>query len=236
MRIAVHDAPAATGPEATASPLFDVPVAIVGSMLGQGRRRAFPAGAIVHRSDEVSDELFFLQTGLLKQALLTPGGSEKVVGLLKPGCIFGEALFIHHCPALSTVVAVEPSVVYSVPRARMERLLNARPLLWAEIARSLSFKVRLLTTQIWIMASDDSATKVRKVLYAFSDRENRSAPIRLTHQAVADLAGVHRVTASAAVAELRRRGIVESARGHVTVRDRDRLLAPGVARRKGAQQ
>ncbi len=210
--------------EATGSPLFNVPAAVLGSMLGQGRRRSYPAGGVVHRADEVSDEFFYLEAGLLKQVLLAPGGIEKAVGLVTSGCTFGEALFIHRCPALSTVIAVEPSVVYSIPRAKMERLLDAHPVLWAEIARSLSFKVRVLTTQLWIESSDDSATKIGKVLYVFSDSGTTSAPIRLTHQAVADLAGVHRVTASVVMGELRKSGVLESGRGHLVVKQRDRLL------------
>lgn len=210
--------------EATGSPLFNVPAAVLGSMLGQGRRRAYPAGAVVHRADEVSDEFFYLEAGLLKQVLQAPGGSEKALGLVTPGCTFGEALFVHRCPALSTVIAVEPSVVYSIPRAKMDLLLAAHPVLWAEIARSLSFKVRVLTTQLWIETSDDSATKIGKVLYVFSEAGATSAPIRLTHQAVADLAGVHRVTASVAMGELRKRGVLESSRGHLVVKQRDRLL------------
>ena len=223
--------------EATASPLFNVPAAVLGSMLGQGRRRSYPTGGVVHRADEISDEFFYLEEGLLKQVLQAPGGSEKALGLVTPGCTFGEALFIHRCPALSTVIAVEPSVVYSIPRAKMERLLDAHPLLWAEIARSLSFKVRVLTTQMWIETSDDSATKIGKVLYVFSDGGGASAPIRLTHQAVADLAGVHRVTASVVMGELRKRGVLESGRGHLVVKQRDRLLGVRpAAKRRGAEK
>lgn len=217
--------------EATASPLFNVPVSALGSLLGRGRRRSFPAGAMIRRQDEVSDELFYLHEGLLRQTLITTEGGEKVVGMVKPGCVFGEALFIHRCPALSNVVAVEPSIVYSFPRPVMEQLLATTPELWAQIARSLSFKVRVLTTQIWIMTSDHSTTRVRRALYALTEGVAPRAPIRLTQQEIADLAGVHRVTAATVLAELRRRGVIQTAPGTLIVKQRDRLLAADAARK-----
>ncbi len=226
------------GREAAASPLFDVPVTALAPYLSRAKRRAVPAGAAVRRQDELSDELFYLQAGLLRQTLITAEGAEKVVGMVKPGCVFGEALFIHGCPALSSVIAVEPSVVYAFPRPLMTRLFATVPDLWPQIARSLSFKVRVLTTQIWIMTSDHSTTRVRRALYALTEGVTARTPIGLTQQEIADLAGVHRVTATVVLADLRRRGVVQYTRGRLVVRQRERLLAadaPRKARRRRVQ-
>lgn len=211
--------------EATASLLFDVPVSTLGSLLAHARRRNVPAGGVVRRQDEISNELSYLDRGLLRQMLITPSGAERVIGMVKPGCVFGEALFIHGCPALSTVVAAERSVVYDFPRPVMQRLFATTPGLWAEIARSLSFKVRLLTTQMWIMTSERSTTRVRKALYALAERVPPGTALGLTQQEIADLAGVHRVTAATVLADLRRRGIVRAVRGQLIVKQRERLLA-----------
>jgi CRP-like cAMP-binding protein len=46
--------------------------------------------------------------------------------------------------------------------------------------------------------------------------ENRKRP----HQEIADLAGVHRVTVSRTITELRRQGVLDCHRGYMVVRDR----------------
>jgi CRP-like cAMP-binding protein len=71
----------------------------------------------------------------------------------------------------------------------MEELFDAHPDLLVDIARSLSFKIRLLISQIWIMASDDSESKIGKVLYLLSrDSRKQKMTIPMTHQALADIA------------------------------------------------
>ena len=217
--------PVVSESEATASPLFDIPADLLKSFLSRGRRREYPAGTVVFRPDEITEGVFYLREGLVKQVILTPGGIEKVIGLLKPGCLFGEALLLNRCPAQSTAVAVEDSIIYTFSRRTMEDLFHTHPELLLEIARSLSFKIRLLTSQIWIMASEDAKSKIGKVLYLLTrDSPEETPTIRLTHQALADLAGVHRVTVSDVLAALSRQGVVECKRGRLVVNKRDQLL------------
>jgi len=211
--------------EASGSPLFDVRVAGWESLLNWGRRREYPAGSIVYHANQIYQEIFYLHRGLVKQFILTVNGVEKVIGLIKPGNLVGEALFFHRCPAQCTVVALEDSVIYAFSRHTMEHLFRAHPNLLLEIIRSLSYKTRLLTTQIGIMASGDAETKVGKVLYLLAQRSQEENPvIRLTHQALADLAGVHRVTASNVLARLKKEGVLEFRRGCLVVKKPNQLL------------
>ncbi|MEK7862870.1 MAG: cyclic nucleotide-binding domain-containing protein, partial [Chloroflexota bacterium] len=81
---AVESELANVGREAAASPLFEVPVPALAPFLSRAKRRAVPAGAAIRRQDELSDELFYLHSGLLRQTLITADGAEKVVGMVKP--------------------------------------------------------------------------------------------------------------------------------------------------------
>jgi CRP-like cAMP-binding protein len=217
--------PALSEQEATASPLFNMRADLLASFLNRGHRRSYPAGTAIYRADETPDELFYLHQGQVKQFILTPNGVEKVIGWANPGCLFGEALFLNRCPAQTTAIAVEDSVVCAFSRGTMEHLFRTQPELLAEVARSLSFKVRLLTSQIWIMASNDSASRVGKVLYLLArERPEPNPTIHLTHQGLADLAGVHRVTVSDFLADLSRERVLECKRGRIVVKKPERLL------------
>ncbi len=210
--------------EATASPLFDIPAELLKPFLTRGRRREYLAGTVVYRTEEITDGLFYLREGLVKQFISTPSGIEKVIGLVKPDCLFGEALLLNRCPAQSTAVAVLDSTIYVFSRRTMQDLLRTHPDLLFEIARSLSFKIRLLTSQVWVMASEDSTAKIGKVLYLLTrDSPDATQTIHLTHQALADLAGVHRVTASNVLASMVKEGTIESRRGSIVIKQRDRL-------------
>jgi len=81
------------------------------------------------------------------------------------------------------------------------------------------------TTQIGIMAMGNAESKVGKVLYLLTQcsREKNSV-IRLTHQSLADLAGVHRVTVSNVLANLKKEGVVEFRRGYIVLKKPDWLF------------
>lgn len=208
-----------------ASPLFEVRAEVLQTLLDRGQRHAYSADTTVFGPDERPGKLFYLHQGLVRQHIVSARGVEKAIGLLRPGSFFGEALLLNECASQTSAVVVSDSVIYSFTRATMDELFRDHPELMLEVARSLSFKVQLLTSQIWIMASEESETKVGKVLYLLSrDRRERRPALYLTHQELADLAGVHRVTASTVLTGLTKEGVIECHRGRVLVKRRDRLL------------
>ncbi len=98
---------------------------------------------------------------------------------------------LNRYPAQSTAVAVTDSSIHIFSRRTMQDLFRAHPDLLLEIARSLSFKIRLLTSQVWVMASEDSTGKIGKVPYLLTRGSLEEMPvIHLTHQALADLSGI----------------------------------------------
>ncbi|MEM3470303.1 MAG: Crp/Fnr family transcriptional regulator [Thermoproteota archaeon] len=211
--------------EATGSPVFNIPVQSLKPFLNRGRRREYMAGTIIYNAGEVPDELYYLWQGLIKQFIITADGVEKTIGLGQPGCVFGEALLLNQCPSQCTAIAVRNSVVYAFPRPIIEELFQEHPEVLIDIAKSLSYKIRALTSQIWVMASDNSVSKVGKVLYLLTqDVKEKNPVIHLTHQALADMAGIHRVTTSTVLAKLSKEGILECKRGCLVIKRREHLL------------
>lgn len=199
-------------------------MAVLESLLSRGRPRHYPAGEVIYPAERVSSEMYYLFRGQVKQSILTTNGVEKTLGWVRPGCMFGEALFLTGCPSQASAVAVEDSLVYVFSRRTMEELFVQHPELLYEVARSLSYKVRLLTSHIWVMASEGAADRIGKLLYLLTRDSSDPAPtLQLTHQALADLASVHRVTASQALARMSKEGVLERRRGQITIRRRDLL-------------
>lgn len=211
--------------QASGSPMFDFEVTGWDDLLNQGQYREYAAGATIYRINENLGGIFYLKQGLIKQAIFTVKGVEKVIDIIKPGCLLGEALFFHNCPSQCTAVSLTDSVVYAFSRFTMEKLLSTHANLMVEIIKSLSFKTRLLTTQIELMASADARTKIGKLLYLLTkDSQRENQVISLTHQALADLVGIHRVTASNILSEFKKEGVIEFQRGNLVVKKAERLI------------
>jgi len=100
-------------------------------------------------------------------------------------------------------------------------MVTANPMNLSHFVRSMSLKIRMLETQIDLVASPDAQTKVCKILYLLvQQHSNDKIELDMSHQEIADLAGVHRVTVSRTITELRRQGVLDCHRGYMVVRDR----------------
>lgn len=211
--------------DANGSPLIDIQAENWKSVLDLGLRSDYPAGTVIYHADQIPNAIFYLHRGLVKQYILTENGGQKIIGLIKPANLIGEALYFHQSPSQCTAVTAENSIIYSFKRNTLDRLFQTHPRLLLDIARSLSFKARMQTTQIGIMAVGNAEIKVGKVLYLLTQCSGeKNSVVRLTHQALADLAGVHRVTVSNVLAKLKKEGVIEFRRGCIELKKSECLF------------
>lgn len=208
-------------PEPCGSPLFEPCNLDWETYLPFGNRNVLPKGSIVYHSNDKVDCLYYLKSGLLKQSFISSNGVEKVVGIIKAGNFFGEAIFFHGFPAICGSTAIKDSVVYSFTREKVEYMVTTNPIILSHFVRSMSLKIRMLATQIDLVSSPDAQTKVCKILYLLVQQHpNDQIKLEMSHQEIAELAGVHRVTVSRTIAELRRQGVLDYHRGYMSLRDR----------------
>jgi hypothetical protein len=91
---------------------------------GSTQRRSFEAGGVIVRKDEPSNELFFVEKGVL-DVVLEEGGM--VFDVLNPGAFFGEIGVLNSTPEkpvlrTATVVARVPATVVAVDGAAVRSL------------------------------------------------------------------------------------------------------------------
>lgn len=93
-------------------------------LLSVGERRPVPAGGVVIRQGVPTDDVFFLLEGRLAVRLSTRGGAERELARLGAGEIVGEMSFVDARPPSATVVALEDSTVFAIPRPRLTAKLE----------------------------------------------------------------------------------------------------------------
>lgn len=102
-------------------------------------------GDYVFRQGDVSDALFFVESGLLTVELEIPGGKTVRLKKLGPGSIFGEMGLYTHAQRSASVRANEPCVVRRLSKKRLRTLQQKLP----HLATSLdSFLVTMLSGRV----------------------------------------------------------------------------------------
>ena len=91
------------------------------------RRREYRAGEVIVLEGEAQPGLYFLDSGYVKVVKFAPSGREQTLRVLEPGDTFNEIGVFSRQPNPATAVALEPSVVWLIPREALTRLLREQP-------------------------------------------------------------------------------------------------------------
>jgi CRP-like cAMP-binding protein len=114
-----------------------------------------PRGTILFHRGETADGLYILMSGQLKLSLQTPRGEEKVVDLLEPGRICGEAAIFLGKPYAASAETLVDSKLVHIPKELVVAEIQANPALSWNVIRCLSERVykQIIEHEIYVMSS-----------------------------------------------------------------------------------
>ncbi len=197
----------------------DLPKSCLRALEKNSQVRDLRAGHVFFQPGETGQVLFFLERGRV-QTFRESGAEKLIIAELKPPAIFGEMGCIgqgmYHCSAQT----IEPSRIRTVSRAHLEALLEQYPV----VARRL---LELVSQRFVHVLHDLEATAFHHLIPRMASLLLRSAEgdtVRgWTHKELAQQLRVYRESATAALGEMRRAGIISVHRKHIRILERSRL-------------
>lgn len=176
-------------------------------------------GHTFFRNGDKGEILFFLERGHV-QTFRTTGAKKLIIADLKPPAIFGEMAcagqHMYHCSAQATA----PSRIRCLSRANMEEVLERHP----EIARRLLDLVSQRFLQVLLNLEETSFRPlIPRLARLLLENAEDNCVRELTHKEIAQYLRVYRESATAALGELRKAGIIAIGRKRICILDRPRL-------------
>jgi CRP/FNR family transcriptional regulator len=104
-------------------------------------RRTFDAGQVVFLEGEPNSGLYAVQEGWLRSVKISTAGREQVIRFVGPGEMFNEIGVFAGGLNQVTVEALEPSVVWIIPRETLLSLMDKHPSLCRLITQNLAERV-----------------------------------------------------------------------------------------------
>ncbi len=179
--------------------------------------RLYAKNQTVYVQEDTAVQFYYLRRGSVKIFLSSEDGNEHTLRLVAPGELFGEASFFDGAPRVSSARTLEKSEIVSVNRPALLRCIALRPQLAMDLMHSLASTIRLLSAQVDAMAFLRADERVERLLLRLADEDGT---VRLTHEELASLSGLSRVTVTRALSRLAAEGKVRREYGAV------RLLGP----------
>jgi CRP-like cAMP-binding protein len=176
-------------------------------------RTSLKAGDVAFAQGTPATSVLFLQSGTVKLSVVSKGGKEAVVALVKAGTFFGEGGLAGQRRRIATAVAVDRCRMLRIELEAMRRHLAASP------AFAHAFLMHMLTRNIRIEEDlvdqlfNPSEKRLARALLLLSrygelDAEHHVIP-RLSQEVLAEMVGTTRSRVNFFMNKFRRLGFID---------------------------
>lgn len=179
-----------------------------------GRVCRFAAGAGLYAQGEPSNGFHYVKSGLVTISIIRCDGVEVVLEKMGPKTICGEASTFTQTTNFSSATAQEPTVTVRFSQHDTAKAIRADPDFAMVLLMLTSLKQRVLAERLENMASGKPEVRIldlfRRLSALFPSRHPAGVLVetRLTHELIAAMTGLTRVTVTRTIGDLRQRGII----------------------------
>ncbi len=214
---------------AETSPFIEMPELDWSSVTNDLEYTTFNSGTIIYQQDTIANNIYLVKKGRIRVDLYNYTGEFKSLFIASTGCLFGEVSTIDGLPNRGTAVATISSQVYLIPKARFELEMSSNIQFCNNVTLLLARKFRFLTAEVGLQSFYNSYYKVGFVLthlirsYGSKTDHGYRLNIGFTHQEMASLTGLSRVSVSKILSDFKSRGIIDKRNGSIFIPNIDEL-------------
>ncbi|ABD89471.1 Crp/Fnr family transcriptional regulator [Rhodopseudomonas palustris] len=207
-------------------PLFaGLAAAELDAVLTDARSARVAKNAAVFRQGDEAQSFYVLLHGHVRASKTTAGGEQVVVRYVSPGETFGVAMAIGLQRYPATATAVEESVVLAWPAASWPRLVERFPQLATNTLRSVGSRLQETHTRVVEMSTQQVEQRIAHALLRLAKQAGRKVEngveiaFPISRQDIAQMTGSTLHTVSRLLSSWESRGLIESGRQRIVLRD-----------------
>jgi CRP-like cAMP-binding protein len=170
--------------------------------------------------------LFLVERGRIKMSAVSQGGTEVTLRFMQEGDIIGCAAVFRDMPYPASGTAIDDTSVVVWSASQFNTLVRRFPALAANALRIVSGRAEEFLQRLRETATERVEQRIARALlrYAATDpHASKDGPIGISRQQLADIANASIYTVSRTISAWAKQGLITAGRGHITIRDHERL-------------
>jgi CRP-like cAMP-binding protein len=186
-------------------------------------RKVYSEREVIFSQGEKADRMFLIKAGRVKLSKLTSEGNEIILDLRKGGDFIGENILHEEMDYPLSAICLAKTLTCGFTKKIFEKLVLDYPSIGLQVIKNLSRRMTVLSSRVETIALTTIAEKLYGSLLLvaseYGKRESRGFVIDLpfTHEELSFLVGVHRVSITRALKELRRAGRIIQDKKKITL-------------------
>lgn len=208
------------------NPMFrGLPEAVCDAVVAMTRTRHLTDRSRLFAKGDAPDGMYAVVSGCIRATSSTADGREALLGLMEPGCWFGESSLFDGLPRTYTADAQGECEVLMIPREPLNALLDAQPQLYRHFVPLLCQRIRLSTLLLESNAllSLEGRLAQRLLLLAENVLQGSEEPPRhvlhLSQEDLSQMLGTSRQSINKVLGDWERGGLIERHYGALTLSD-----------------
>lgn len=191
--------------------------------------KRFSQDEIICYQQQFSDFVYLIKEGRVRIFVYGIDGDEQCLTIEEKGSLFGELSAIDGLPHFSSATAIVDCMIYEVPKKYFLKRVHADPEIMEILLQSLTKKIRVLSANILNLTLKNSHQRVATYLLKLAHSHGHivdntcKLSMKFTHQEMAHLTGLNRVTVSNIMSDLINKAIIHKTEGYVVIKDLEKL-------------
>ena len=189
------------------------------------------AGQRILSPDDPPDRIHILKKGKVRVYRVTPDGKQLTLDIHDKGTILGDMSLLGQEPIPEAFAeTLDEAVICTISPEEMRTLVERYPAIGVNIISYLSRRLRDAEAELESMAYQRVGQRLARKLLDLSNRfgvkTSRGTLIeaRLTQQELAEMIGTTRETLAHTLADFRKRGLLDTEKHQVLIRDAEQLM------------
>jgi len=192
------------------------------------RHREISAGTTFHSPVRSAEVLYVVKRGRVRVYRLTPAGRKIILMEVRSPAVFGSMALLGQGMDGDFAEAVEDSLICTVSRRTLERLVHRRPDVALRLLAAIGNRLWEVERRVEEMAAFTAEQRLAALLLRLADSAGNLTG--LTQEDLAGMSGVVRQTAARILGRWRRECLVAVGRRSVRILRRDGLAARAASR------
>src|SRR4030042_2979482 len=183
---------------------------------------------VIHMSDEPSG-VYYVKDGFVKMNTILLNGSELTLNIFRPGSFFPMAWALTDSPNNYLYQTMTKVSLYKAPKKEILDFLKSNSDVLFDLTKRVFSGLDGLMTNITYLVFGSAQNRVVSALLLCSRRFGKREKgmvvinIHLTHQDIANIAGLTRETTSIEIGKLKKENIISQSGGEIVIEDIERL-------------
>lgn len=187
---------------------------------------------VIMSPDDPPDRIHLLKQGKVRVYRVTPDGKQLTLDIYAKGTILGDMRLLGQDRVPEAYAeTIDAAVICTITPDELRRLVQRYPVIGVNIITFLSQRLQEAERELEAMAYQRVGQRLARKLIDLAQRfgvetvRGTLIQARLTQQELAEMIGTTRETLAHTLGDFRRRGLLDTERHQVLIRDAERLAA-----------